>query len=385
MKKILVLATCSENAKVILWCLREAGYYRIAAGNLSVNRELPVSPLCNKFYEIPESYSYENRSKEIIPMLTRIIRKEKIDAVIPSGFESLKFISQYTDDIKNETGVLTTPALGVIDMLNNKYKFALFCKNNNIPQPGFYLLKDISLLSNNKIGVRFPILVKPLSLSGGEGISHSDNFDMLRRDIAERIAKQPISDPLLLQEYIPGEDIDLNAFVINGIIKAWTIQRYIYIPQGTNRALKWYQFVKNDDVLELGKTILESARYSGPINIGFRIDARDSRLKAIEVNPRFWASTFYSLCDGVNFVDVGLRLVFDDKYAVAPKYTNRIWGTPHRIPLLVIKHKKLLFIKYGLKHSMLQIKYNILNLLFRYVMLSRKIKSRLWRRIVWMA
>jgi predicted ATP-grasp superfamily ATP-dependent carboligase len=85
----------------------------------------------------------------------------------------------------------------------------------------------------------------------------------------------------------------------NGSILAYTIQQGLK-AQYLGR-LKAMQFVRRDDVLEIGQKLLSALNWSGVAHIDFRHDARDGKAKMLEVNGRYWGSLLGSLVAGVNF------------------------------------------------------------------------------------
>lgn len=374
--KVLVLATSISDAMIILWCLRESGYKSFVLGNLSINNNLMYSPLCNKFYALDEKYTLRKRSKEILSFIKAVVTKERIDIVIPSGFESVKFLSQYQDEIKKLVKVMPVPSLEVISTFENKHSFSLFCYNNDIPHPRSFLLENIEILKNQALPLSFPLLTKPLALSASRGIFKFDNKEDLCRYLINEENDKKKSLPLLLQEFIPGEDIDFNAFAIEGELKAWTVQRFIEIPRKNKEPFRWKQFIEDKKILKLGRKIIKKTKYTGPINIGIRKDSRNGEIKAFDPNPRVWASMVQSICDGVNFVEVGIKLTFNSDYMSAPKCSDNVWGSPHKIPYLIILHRNLTMIRYSLKHTFFQIKYRVFNILFLLSLYGRKLLRR---------
>lgn len=380
-KNILVLSTNTSDGMIILWCLHEAGYEAFVAGNLSKNIGIKNSLLCKKFFAIPENYNFEKRSQDIIPFLSRIIKEEKIDLIIPSGFESIKFISQYKNVLSEIIGLLPVPSSVSIETLGNKLNFFNFCNKNNIPTPPTYLLENIETVKECKIPINFPVLTKPISLHSGIGVNKFENEKTLYCYLTTNTINKSNSLPILLQEFIPGYDIDFNGFASNGRLNAWTIQRFIEIQRKNTEALRWLEFIENRDVLKIGEEVVKYSNYSGPIHIDLRIGSNDGMIRAIEVNPRFWAGTYKSICDGVNFIDVGIRTAFDNNYLIYPKYSNHIWGTPHRLPFLILKHRNLTFVDYAFRHTFFEIKYLVLNILFNFIAKIKSFYQKILRQI----
>jgi len=375
-KRVLVLATNASDAKsLVLWGLREAGYECIALGNSSKNEELMYSPLCRNFFPIPEEYSFEEKSPEIVPLIKKVAEENNIDIIYPSGFESVKFLSLFQDELSQIKPCVPVPTLEAISQISDKNIFASFCQDHDIPHPKTYLLKDLRIIEQNSLPVQYPLLTKPLRMSASKGIYTFHEKDALLEYLKTQKEDGSNTLPLLLQEFIPGFDIDFNGFSRKGHLSAWTIQKFIEIPRKNNKSLRWIQFLKNDDILRIGKKIIAETKYSGPIHVDLRIDERNNKVVAIEVNPRFWASIFASMCDGVNFADVAVQSMLDPEYVKEPKYSNRIWGTPHRLPFLLLSERKTKFITYALQHTFLQIKFRILDKIFSIISMVRKNKG----------
>jgi len=365
-KRILVLATNTSDAKsVVLWGLREAGHQCVALGNLSKNAELKNSPLCRKFYAIPEEYSFEDRSPEIVPLIKKVAEDNDVDVICPSGFESIKFLSLFQNEIAQIKLCVPVPTLETINRLSDKYAFASFCRDQGIPHPATYLLEDINVVKENRLPVKFPLLTKPLRMSASKGIYTFKRAGELLDYLGTQKEDGSNALPLLLQEFISGFDIDFNGFGHNGFLNAWTIQKFIEIPRKGNKPLRWLQFLKNDEILRIGKTIVEQTKYSGPIHVDLRVDERDGKACSIEVNPRFWASTFASIIDGVNFADVAVQCALEPRYQKAPRHACRIWGSPHHLPYLLFKQPDREMWRLARQHTLFQVKHMFFNQLIK--------------------
>lgn len=370
MRKILLLATDTDDTKIFLWCLREAGYQGYVLGNLSKNREIEYSPLCKKFFVLPENYRIEARPPQIVDFLRRIVTDEGIVTVLPTGFESIKYISQYSRELRKTFKVLPLPDLSTIDRLSNKLNFWRFCTRENVPHPKTYLLGSLSDIDAAGLKDSFPLMTKPIVSSAGRGIYKFENLKRLKEYLA---SGEDAAFPLLLQEFIPGCDYGFCGFATNGYLNAWTIMKFIEIPRADSKPLLWIQFQRNDHVLEIGKLIVKKENYSGPINIDMRLDERHDKVYALEVNTRFWARTFFSNCDGVNFADVAIRAADNPSYQKEPRYSGRIWGSPHRLLPLLLKHKGKKYMDYASRHTFFQIRYFFLDKWFTVIEKFRRI------------
>ena len=333
------------------------GYHCYIIGNLSTNKEIRSFPNCKEFYSIPEEISFKNNSDEILDHIKDVVISCEIDLILPTGFDSIKFLSRYHFELNKFVKTMPVPSQENIDILGNKYTFYQFCLENGIPHPKSFLLEHLTQITDKELTVSFPLLTKPLALSSSIGIYKFEDPYNLLKYLNSKKKDGSNALPLILQEFIPGTDIDFNGFAMNGKICAWTIQQVIEIPINNQESLRWLQFIDNKTVYDISSKIIQKSNYSGPIHIDLRLNDRTGEIKAIEINPRFWASAFASVCDGVNFMDVGIQVAYNPSFSKMPLCSNRIWGSPRRIWLLLFKHRNKQYFKYARQHTMLQFKH----------------------------
>ena len=142
---------------------------------------------------------------------------------------------------------------------------------------------------------------KPPRGEGGNGVRKFDN----RTDLDAMLPRMSrrFGWPLLVQDYIPGIDIDLSALADHGRITAWTIQkRHPSHPD-------LLEFVEHPRVLEIGADLIRRCGYHGIVHFDMRLDERTGEPIIIEANPRFWSSIRHSMWMGVNFPALGIDLV----------------------------------------------------------------------------
>lgn len=110
---------------------------------------------------------------------------------------------------------LLFPSYESCDTLLDKAKFKEFLKLNNLPHA-----KGIELNGNylpNQIEIACPFIVKPVTNSGSRGVIKVENFEKLSKAIAETL-KHTKDERYLIEEYIEGDEISVEALVQNGIV-----------------------------------------------------------------------------------------------------------------------------------------------------------------------
>lgn len=383
-QRVLILATSSEDANIVLWSLSMAGPYEIfVTGPSAENIDLMFDPRIAKFYKQRSQWlCSEAESGKLIEQIRRIVADNGISIVIPTGFDSLRFLGRVQVSISSFVRIVPVPSPEQVDGLNNKANFFEFCQKSGIPTPRTLLLTNLSQINSDLIRYPgMPLLTKPLAMSGGKGIRRFEDLIALREYLSSRQESECNRLPLVLQEFIPGDDYEFNAMAVKGEVRAWTIQRFIEINRKNNEPLRWYQFIENEQVLKMGENITGKIQYSGPINIAFRRDTHDGELKALEVNPRFWASTFYSVIDGVNFVEAAIRASFDSHFSARPRCSGAIWGSPHWLPYVLFAHPHKPYFEFARKHSFMQVKYIIFNKFFSSLSKFRQQWEKIMKRV----
>lgn len=166
---------------------------------------------------------------------------------------------------------------------------------------------------------QFPVLIKPilhrvpafhamtkrwlmtLVNSRAELLAHYDAFET------------PSAPNVMLQEYIPGGDE--MTWTFNGYFDrngecraAFTGRKLRNFPAYFGQA-SLAECVDNDVVRKTTIEFMTAIGYKGPLDIGYRYDARDSRYKVNDVNPRVGA--MFRLFVSANGVDV-VRAMYQD-------------------------------------------------------------------------
>jgi ATP-grasp domain-containing protein len=228
----------------------------------------------------------------------------RIDWIVPADFSATILLARGRGRITSAgTFPLSDPTL--IETWNDKGKFAALVKGLGLPTPRTLLLS--SAQDPARRSLPFPVMVKPVRGEGGIGVRRFDRPADLD-DALPRLGRRH-GWPLLLQEYIPGTDIDLSALADRGRIAAWTLQK----RRPENGDL--LEFVDHPRVLEIGTELIRRCGYHGLVHFDLRLDERTGEPTFIEANPRFWSSIRHSMWMGVNFPALGIELARGDDLA----------------------------------------------------------------------
>jgi len=192
LKKILILGGSHRDIPLIK-ASQELGYYVITLGD--------------KDYYLGHNYSDKSYLINFndLEQVKIIIKDENIDFLLPGcGEES--YLN--TVQLSQELNIGNFDSLEVAKLIHNKWKFKIFCLENNISTPkGIFYSSDSDIINLN-----YPIVVKPTNLSGGRGVDIVNNKIELKNSIKK---SQELSSEIFLEEFIDGELIAYSIILIN--------------------------------------------------------------------------------------------------------------------------------------------------------------------------
>lgn len=150
----------------------------------------------------------------------------RIDGVVTFYEDSILLTSKIAERLK-KTGI----SYKVADLVRNKYKFRSFCEKHGFPTPKFVRINKASDLALISEGLRYPIVLKPVyGASSAFVIKVEDEeslrttYDYIRRNISTKTESALGSTTTLLaEEYIDGDEVDINILLQNGRIKFYNI------------------------------------------------------------------------------------------------------------------------------------------------------------------
>jgi hypothetical protein len=252
-----------------------------------------LSRSCRNYVRMPRG-ALQTPSPETWRWLSQYCFAHDVDVVIPADLAAARAAlspSAQCCDIP----FFPLPSAEVLELLHDKWAFYRLLCELGLPTPSTRLLTPD--MPTGTLDLEMPVMVKPPASEGSDGVHKIDSLsalEALRAQAANR------DKAWLVQQFIPGRDIDLSVLGMHGALAAHTIQQDI--APGVK------QFLENDRMLEVGREIIHATRFHGLAHFDMRIDERDQKPYVIECNPRIWGSLQYSVWAGVNFLELGCRL-----------------------------------------------------------------------------
>lgn len=298
MRKLSVLIPDGENEHV-LWTARSLAHSKqVKLYILSDKRWTPVrfSRHCRLYRFKPTGADRGAR----LDALAELTKRVHVDVILPVGEEGVMFVAAEREAVSRLAALPPIPALESLRTARNKWLLNRFAQQHNLPAPKSVLVTLDSAFDQRTSDLAFPVLLKPTSLTDGQGIRRFDTASDLQEFLKGQDATL-FKNRYLVQTYVPGSDMGLSVLCKDGEILAFTIQRGIISASHRFGPLMAMEFIRRDDVLEIGQKLVSALRWSGVAHIDFRCDSRDDRPKIIEMNARYWGSLLGSLVAGVNF------------------------------------------------------------------------------------
>lgn len=268
-------------------CLAQEGHKMIIIGS-HPSRGMALFKACDLFYEVDQVFF--SAGHELVTTILALSRAHACEVLLPVDSQSIMFVSRNKNALQEVVSIAPISNHELIQQLDNKWTFYQLLQKLKQPTPATILVKNPD--SRQAINLPFPALTKPLQQTGGAGIIVHQSY----LDFAEKINELQL--PVILQEYIPGRDVDCSVFSVAGDIKAWTIQEHKNIG---------LEFCRNEEILSVCRNILQPIRFSGVAHFDLRIGSDHQEVKMLECNPRFWATVDSSMEAGVNFPQLVLR------------------------------------------------------------------------------
>lgn len=201
---------------------------------------------------------------------------------------------------------------GAVHALSDKWQMFLLARHYGIPTPDAVYPRTREELVRYLQAACFPIVLK----AADPFAPYVPAMQILHnaRDVLERFDRDCAQGApnAILQQYIPGTEEDVwmcNAYFSRGsvCVGAFTGKKLRQVSATGIASLGIC--LPNETVEKDTITLMQAVGYEGPLDVGFRYDARDGAYKLLDVNPRVGGA--FRLFRATNGMDV-VRLCYLD-------------------------------------------------------------------------
>jgi carbamoyl-phosphate synthase large subunit len=207
--------------------------------------------------------------------LLEIIRAERVRLYVPTVTEELVTVSRLRGAVEAlGARVFISGPFGV-EIAEDKLKTARFLSERGLRAPVSF---DERAPREEVLGsLGLPLLVKPLKSRGGRGVVVYMTEDEFYKE--ERAG-------ILFQEFVPGEEFDVNLFVEDdGTVSAAVSLRKTALKEGITGNAAGVERAGRADAVELGKEAAGALELTGPLDIDIRL-TEDGAPVVLEINAR---------------------------------------------------------------------------------------------------
>jgi hypothetical protein len=290
--RVLVVSLSDNLTWPVVRSLAESGHDPMVLGMHRVS-PFTVVPDCRAYMRFDEVRRTPSRRPDptMVTDVQRFCRQHSIDVVMGADMAGVRLLADGAGRGGwNGTSIAMVPSTALIDELHDKWHFSARLSELGLPQPHTELVTTIDEV--RAFGGRFPIVVKPRTMSNGVGLRVHQRPSEVDSDTISSMEALPGVDSLVVQEHFGDWDVGYSFLADRGHVVSGVLCRH----RGRGRR-EFYRDERMDGVMA---TLLEATEYSGVGHVDARFDSATDRYALLELNPRFWASVLYVRTAGVN-------------------------------------------------------------------------------------
>lgn len=258
-----------------------------------------------KGYLLPDILKSKQNEVKWLSKIKEIIKKNKINFVIPGLDFELPLFSKYKQTIEKENKcTVVISDFKTIKIFRDKWLTSEYLKNNNFLYPYSVLPRQLkNFLKKNK----FPIIIKPRNGSTSKNVFLVKN----KKELKEALKK--CSNPLI-QEYLYKNNNEYTCGVIfnskeNTCLSSIVLNRQLKNGNTIKATLKKDKKYKEIDKFIISVT--KKIKPFGPLNFQLCLTKKGPII--FEINPRFSGTTPLRNLFGVNEIQIFLNSLENKK------------------------------------------------------------------------
>jgi carbamoyl-phosphate synthase large subunit len=274
-------------------------------------------------------------TKQFLLDVKKIVRKNKINIIIPGSDEDALNLSKNRKYIENKITQLASVDYNILKILSNKEKTYKFLNKNNIAAPEFFVVRNKKNLINRikEIYTKHQIaVIKPSISRGGRNVfvikKKYKSSNIVIRNSGREIElgfnfflKKYLHKinffPIIVMEYLkpPCYDFDMvckDGVLINGITRKRINSS---VPN------EGHLVEHNEKIFNIGRKVVKALNLTWLYDCDLMIDNKN-RPKIIEINPRMSGSASISIEAGVPIIENLINIYLNKKLIRKNIYTK---------------------------------------------------------------
>jgi isopentenyl diphosphate isomerase/L-lactate dehydrogenase-like FMN-dependent dehydrogenase/biotin carboxylase len=245
----------------------------------------------------------------------RFSEKEPVHAVITAGTDASMTVAA----VANALGL---PGIRYVDAeaASNKVKMRKRLKEHNVPIPEFAPVWTIQDARDALDTLKFPLVIKPSDNMGARGVIKVNNRDELHAAFKHAKKYSPTGE-VILEEFMPGPEVSVDALTWNGNIRMTGIADRIierepyFIEIGHNMPSKFSKDILDEieDVMKRGMRALGISLGAGKGDIKITPNGVKVGEIAARLSGGFMSAYTYPLSTGVNLYRGAILIAFGEE------------------------------------------------------------------------
>jgi D-aspartate ligase len=227
-------------------------------------------------------------------------------ALIPTSDFDARLFAQHHAELSSRF-TMTSPPWEVFEWADDKRRMHALAERCGVDHPSTWYPRDGDELAS--LELRYPVILKPATKPELNRFTRSkawrvENKDELRvryRDALELVDRELV----MVQEIIPGggeAQFAFAALCADGAPLATVVARRTrQFPEDFGRASTFIETIDLPEIVPPSATLLEELGLTGLVEVEYKRDPRDGRLKLLDVNPRVWGWHSVGAAAGVDF------------------------------------------------------------------------------------
>ena len=256
-----------------------------------------------------------------------LCRENSFDVVLPVNIESMEALIPVMPELQKHVATLL-PTQAQLAIGTDKLKTFEFCDRFDVLHPKTWIIRDVNHARGISTEASYPLVLKHTrNLGGSRGVRFVGNVGELMEAYEYLSELRAENSPILAQEYVPGLLFDAVTVARDGVCpQVFTSARKLMYPVSGGVTCVSVS-TRSEELKVTARKIVRELNWNGPLEMEFKLDARDGRFKLIEINPRFWASLGTAISCGVDFAGIAVDLALGRKV----KHTDELeHGARHK-------------------------------------------------------